>query len=306
MTGVLISASSFVLIIALGIILRATHMLPEDAGEICKKLMMNFTMPSAIIVNFIKAGEITGIFVWILLLGLLVNIIMLAVGTVITKGRPNPERALYMLALPAMNIGAFGVPFVSGFLPPIGTVTVSVFDAGNAIMCTGGSYAFTASYLSGGSHKFDPVFFIKKLVTSVPVMTYVIMFCLSLAGVHFPEALVTLLQPTANANAFLAMLMLGLLFHIEFKRDYMADIVKILVIRHMFSIPAALLCYFLLPFDLPIRQALVFAILCPVSAVAPMYIGLCGGDEGKASAANSISIILSVLEMMLILVLMKL
>ena len=305
MTEVLLTAISFVLIILLGIIIRGLRMLPANAGDICKKLMMTFTMPAAIIINFTRSDNITGIFIWILLLGFLVNVFMLAVATVITRNRPDPERALYMMCLPSMNIGAFGIPFISTFLPPVGTVAASVFDAGNAIVCTGGGYAFTSAYLGGGN-RLDPLDFLKKLVTSVPLMTYVVMFALSLAGIRLPAAAITLLQPTANANTFLAMLMLGLLFHMEFKRDYIVDIVKILVFRHLFSIPASLLAYFLLPFDLPIRQALVFAIMCPVSAVATMYTGLCGGDEGKASAANSISIILSVLEMMLLLVLMKL
>ncbi len=305
MTGVLLTAISFILIILLGIVIRGLRMLPQNAGDICKKLMMTFTMPAAIIINFTKSDNITGVFIWILVLGFAVNVIMLIVAMILTKNRPDPERALYMMCLPSMNIGAFGVPFIATFLPPIGTVTASVFDAGNAIMCTGGGYAFTSAYLGGGS-RMDPLDFLKKLVSSVPLMTYVVMFSLSLAGIRLPAAVITLLQPTANANTFLAMLMLGLLFHIEFKRDYMADIVKILVIRHLFSVPASLIAYFLLPFDLPIRQALVFAILCPMSAVATMYTGLCGGDEGKASAANSISIILSIMEMMLILVLMKL
>ena len=99
MTEVLLTAVSFVLIILLGIIIRGLRMLSANAGDICKKLMLTFTMPAAIIINFTRSDNITGIFIWILLLGLLVNVFMLAVATVITRNRPDPERALYMMCL---------------------------------------------------------------------------------------------------------------------------------------------------------------------------------------------------------------
>ena len=41
-----------------------------------------------------------------------------------------------------------------------------------------------------------------------------------------------------------------------------------------------------------------------MSVIAPVFTGLCGGDEGKASAADSITIVLSVVEITLLLVVM--
>ena len=201
-----------------------------------------------------------------------------------------------MMCLPAMNIGAFGVPFVSTFLPPIGTVTASVFDAGNAIMCTGGSYAFTSAYLGGGN-RLDPLDFLKKLVSSVPLMTYVVMFSLSLAGIRLPAAVITLLQPTANANIFLAMLMLGLLFKVDLKAENLLKVVKLLAGRVFCAVLMALAAWYLLPFEKVIRQAVVLALFTPMSAVAPAFTGMAGGDEGLASCAGSISIILSTVAM---------
>ena len=41
-----------------------------------------------------------------------------------------------------------------------------------------------------------------------------------------------------------------------------------------------------------------------MSVVAPVFTGLCGGNEGMASAADSISILLSIIEITLLLVMM--
>ena len=97
----------------------------------------------------------------------------------------------------------------------------------------------------------------------------------------------------AKANTFVAMLMLGLLFHIEFKKEYMGEIFKLIGIRHIFAAVCAVIFYFVLPFDLVIRQTLVLLCFAPMSAVAPAYTGMCGGDEGMASCANSVSILCS-------------
>ena len=42
-----------------------------------------------------------------------------------------------------------------------------------------------------------------------------------------------------------------------------------------------------------------------MSVVAPVFTGLCGGDEGMASAADSISILISIVEITLLLVIME-
>jgi predicted permease len=100
--------------------------------------------------------------------------------------------------------------------------------------------------------------------------------------------------------------MIGLLLRFEFQRDYMGDICRILGVRHAAALALALVGYYVLPFDTVIRRTLVLISFAPISAVAPAYTGMCGGDEGKAGAANSISIILSVIEITILLIIMKL
>ena len=81
---------------------------------------------------------------WLVALGALCNVLMVATGYGMTYGKARQERAFSMLNLSGYNIGTFAMPFVAGFLPPTGFLATCLFDAGNAIMCTGGTYSPTA------------------------------------------------------------------------------------------------------------------------------------------------------------------
>lgn len=243
-------------------------------------------------------------------IGLLANVIMVAVGMFLTRRRNASDQALYMMCLPSMNIGAFCIPFVQSFMPALGTVSACMFDVGNSIACTGGTYAFTSQYIdSRHSHSSQDrqvthriTLFIRKLVTSTPLMTYIVMFTITVIGWKLPDDVLTLISPMCAANPFLAMFMIGSMIRIEFKKEYLADIVTIVGLRHLLSIALAAICFFLLPWDIVIRQALVIVAFAPLSVIAPAYTGMCGGDEGKASTINSVTLIVSIVEITALLV----
>ena len=309
MFSVLMRAFSFTLIIIIGIVMKSTGFVPKDAGASVKKFLIYVTLPASIITNFSAIEDMGFDMLIIAVIGIIVNVIMIAVGAVITKGKSKGEQALNMLCLPAFNIGAFCLPFVQSFLPAMGSVTACMFDVGNSIMCPGGTYAFVAEYTAAsGSEKkgIDFKSFAKRLITSPPLVAYVIMFILSVANIDTPPVILTLIEPMAKANTFVAMLMLGLLFHIEFKKEYMGEIVKLVVIRHIFAAVCAVFFFFVLPFDLVIRQTLVLLCFAPMSAVAPAYTGMCGGDEGMASCANSVTILCSLVVITALLAIMGL
>ena len=297
MGAVLLRAASLAFIIGIGIFLKEKRWIAADAGDVVKKLMINITLPAAIIVNFAAIPSIQTSFVVIAALGVAVDVLMMGFGAFLTRRDRKGRQALYMLTLPAYNIGSFCLPFIQSFLPAIGSVTACVFDVGNSVVCTGGSYAFVSEYVSGSKNGINMGHFAKRLVTSPPLMTYVVMFVLSLAHVPIPEQVLTFISPISAANPFTAMLMLGLLFHLELKRAYLSEIFKILAWRYLFAVLLSCGIYFLLPFELVIRQTLVLVCFGPISAIAPAYTGMCGGDEGLASCANSISIIGSMIIM---------
>ena len=106
MAAVLLRAFSFFLIILVGILLRKSGFLPEQAGDTAKKLVIYVTLPCAIILNFSRTQEVSPLMLLITLMGLLSNILMLAAGVLLTRRRDRRDRVLYMFCMPAFNIGA--------------------------------------------------------------------------------------------------------------------------------------------------------------------------------------------------------
>ena len=65
-------------------------------------------------------------------------------------------------------------------------------------------------------------------------------------------------------------------------------------IRYGLAAVLALAFYFLLPFDLAIRQALVILVFSPIGMAAPGFTGELKGNVGLSSAMNSLSIVISI------------
>ena len=85
MTTVLLTAFSFMLIILIGAYLHMGGILPENAGDVVKRILINVTLPCAIIVNFSKIEVVGAEMLALTVLGIAANVIMIAVGIVITK-----------------------------------------------------------------------------------------------------------------------------------------------------------------------------------------------------------------------------
>ncbi|MDO5409865.1 MAG: hypothetical protein Q4F21_05360 [Lachnospiraceae bacterium] len=304
MESIILRALSLTLIIIIGIIMRSTGFFSDEAGSIVKKIVMTITLPAAIITNFSRIERISSNMLFLIIMGIAANLVMLGAGVWLTQNKNRAEKAIYMNCLPAYNIGAFCLPFVQTFLPAAGSVTACLFDAGNSIMCTGGTYAISAEYLSENKKGIDVKNIAKRLFSSVPLVTYICMLGLSLLNIKVPKSALDFISPAAAANTFLCMLMIGLFFRMELKRSYLLSIFKLLAVRQLFAIFVSLFYYFILPFDLIIRQTLVLVSFGPMSIIAPVFTDACGGDIGKASAANSITIILSIIEITSLLLIM--
>ena len=57
----------------------------------------------------------------------------------------------------------------------------------------------------------------------------------------------------------------------------------------------AVLFYFVLPFDIQVRQALVILAFSPIGSAVPPFTAELGGDVGLSSAINSMAIVISIL-----------
>lgn len=294
---VLAKSSSFLFILVMGYLLKRCKVFGPQEHTVLSRVVLNLTLPAAVITNFASMQwSMQLLLIPIIAFGL--NCLMMGAGMLASRRKDAPTRALFLLSCPGYNVGAFALPFVQSFLGPQAVVGACLFDVGNAIMCTGGSYAFTCAYLRVGGEKLTLKDIAKRLFSSVSFDTYLAMLVLVVAGVSIPQGVVDFIQPIAAANPFVAMLMVGMMFDLELKPGYLRQIGLILGLRVGAAVVLAVAMYQLLPFSLPIRQVLAVMVFAPASVIAPAFTVKCGGDAGAAGCLNSLTILAGVLGML--------
>lgn len=294
MGEILINAGCFMAVILLGIVLRRIGFFKESDFHVLSKIAVKITLPAAVVVNFSKAQLDSSLLV-IALLGIACGVVYIGVAFLVNLRTNKDDRAFDVLNLPGYNIGLFAMPFVSGFLGTMGAVTTSLFDTGNAVVCLGGAYGVADGVKSGS--KFSVMTVVKALLTSVPFVAYVIMIILRLLNWQLPGPVLQFADVIKGASTFVAMLMIGVGFKISVNREQVGHILKILVLRYAISAGIALVFWFVLPFELEIRQALVLLAFAPIGAATPAFTGQLKLDAGLSSTINSICIVCSIVIM---------
>ncbi|MEY8357004.1 AEC family transporter [Lachnospiraceae bacterium 54-53] len=292
MAAVLTKAVAFVAIIIMGYLLKRAGFFRANDFYLISRIVIKITLPAAIISNFSKLAMDYSLLA-MCAVGLLCNFVMIFAGYLMNVSKSREARAFAMLNMSGYNVGNFTMPFVQSFLSPVGFAATSLFDAGNSIMCTGMTFTL-AGMVIGEEEKPSFKRIVRKLLSSVPFDTYVIMTVLSILNLRLPAIIISFADTAGGANAFLALLMLGIGFEIRMEKEKMARILKILGTRYVISVLMAMGFYFLSPFGLEVRQTLAIVSLGPVASVAPAFTGALNGDIELASAINSLSIVISI------------
>ncbi len=295
--GYLLKPLSYVLVIVLGYALKRVGFFGREDHRLLSKIMINITLPLTIICAFDGFSRDVKMFL-IVGLGLLFSLLPMVLMYLTTRSVEARLRAYRMLNIGGYNVGCFSMPLIEAFFGSAGVVTAAMFDTGNAVMMTGGSYAMTSTLLKTGGEKESVGQILLKFLKSVPFDTYMLMFALTALNVRIPDAVFTLARPGANANAFIAMLMIGLMFEPAGDKALLRETTRELGIRYALAALFAGLCYFLTPYDRTIRCAMAVLCFAPLSSLAPIYTDRCHSDTALASFTNSVSIAVSLVCML--------
>lgn len=158
-------------------------------------------------------------------------------------------------------------------------------------MMTGGAYALTG-ILAGKDPVPNPGKFVaKRLFSSLPFDAYLLLIVLAILDIQIPTQVVAFTEPMANANAFCAMLMLGLMIGFDTIGPNIRKIRVILVSRALFSAAFSLLAFAFLPFDITTKIVIGILLWAPASAMGPTFTLWCGGDQKLAGFSNGLTII---------------
>lgn len=298
MADALLTVTSLVLVIVLGFVIAHIIKVPRGFTDMLSKIVFNITIPCAIFHAFALAQ----FDLWLLILaglGLATTFIPWLIGTVIVRNEEYTRRVFMMMNISGFNIGSFVLPFAQMVFPAGSVLYVCLFDAGNALMMSGGVYAFSSAILNkGATHSERVKLALKRLFSSVPFDLYIIFIILAILHLQVPSFLVTLVEPVSNANAFLAMLMLGMMVNFSIDKTKMGQLVRLLGLRFGLSALMSVAIFFMpLPLDMSIRIIIIAILWSPIGALGPVFTMWAKGDVGLAAFANVISVIVGVAAM---------
>ena len=285
MLEVLIKSSGFVFIIILGFILKKVGFFKKEDGLFFSKVVMNITLPAALIANS-SGMEINLITISIILIGLCCGFFNIFLAKYVNRKQSPTTRALSMINCSGYNIGNFAIPFAASF-----------FDAtGMIYMGLGGTYALARNEVDGRG-RLDIKNLCSVLVRSIPFDVYLLLFILSLFNLTIPAPVTTIASMIGGANSFLAMLMIGIILEIKITRSQAKAVIKILGVRYVGNILLSIGVFFILPLPLLAKQMVTLILFCPISTVSAVYSKMIDNDDPAPALANSISILVSIATM---------
>ena len=292
MLDIIVRAGCFVAIILLGYLLRKFKFFKPEDFNILSKIVIKITLPASIVYSF-SGKEIDPSMLIITLIGISGGLIYMGVSLLLNLRSSKEKKAFELLNTSGYNIGNFTMPFVQSFLGPMGVITTSLYDTGNAFVTLGGAYGIASMIKDNQGFSMKRLF--KTLVRTLPFDCYVIMTTLTMLHITLPSPVISLAEIIANGNAFIAMLMLGVGFQLNGNKSQIRQISRILLVRYSIAILMAVGCYYLAPFDMDVRRALMILAFSPLPCSAPAFTKEIKEDVGLASAINSITIIISLI-----------
>ena len=297
MLVVLSKAIAFVLIILIGYICKRRGVFAPTDYQLVSKIVLNITLPCAVISSFAHFQLDLSLLAAVAL-GLSGNCVMLFVALMLTRRETLAAKIFYIFSLAGYNIGCFTLPFAQAFLTPFAVVALCMFDVGNSIMCTGMTYALTAScigYADGHKDRFSMKSIAEKLLHSAPFVVYISMLILSLVGVQFPKSVYTFTDIVGAANPFLSMLMIGMMFEIKLDKQAMGYVKELFSVRYLTSLACAGAFIYFAPFKQEVNYVIALAFMAPCTIIGPIFVDKLGGNVQLASLFNSMTIITSVI-----------
>ena len=297
MLVVLSKAIAFVLIILIGYMCKRRGVFAPTDYQLVSKIVLNITLPCAVISSFAHFQLDLSLLAAVAL-GLSGNCVMIFVALMLTRRETLAAKIFYIFSLAGYNIGCFTLPFAQAFLTPFAVVALCMFDVGNSIMCTGMTYALTAScigYADGHKDRFSMKSIAEKLLHSAPFVVYISMLLLALAGVQFPKSVYTFTDIVGAANPFLSMLMIGMMFEIKLDKQAMGYVKELFSVRYLISLACAGAFIYFAPFKQEVNYVIALAFMAPCTIIGPIFVEKLGGNVQLASLFNSMTIIISVI-----------
>lgn len=298
------NSSIFLTVLAGGYALKRAGVFHTQDARLLSSIIMNITLPAAIVKGF-SGVAFSGMLLGAFAFSCVVSFALLCAGALLSRGRPAVERGTTILNTNTFNCGNFAIPILSGVVGPDAFAAMCMFDVGAAIFTYGPNTAMSRWAMGGqdgGRLKLWDM--LKKMLRAPVLIVYLLMIALSVLHWQLPEFFMRVAVMAGNANSFLAMLCIGILFEFRFPKEGRATVLRVLGGRCAVCLLFAVLLWLWMPFPAEVTRTLIILLFAPIANCATM-ITMENGCDGTVSAViNSLSMVLSTVVMTLLLALL--
>lgn len=293
MQTIIIKLLSMFFPLTLGYILKVIGFFGPTDYRILAKITINVTLPCAVVASF-GSQHLEMSLLGVSAAAFVLNIVNCLYAVLTSRPIHDKKlRCLDIMCVTGFNMGNFLIPFAQQFMGDTGVAVGALFDAGNSPMCTGGHYIVASAVCRTDGEKLTVRDVLRRLITSVPLVVYILMILLLLLHIPIPAPMTQICQLTGSANAFVSMFMMGMMFEIHFNREYMKSAAFVLARKYLFALAAAIVFYTLLPFDLSVRKVMVLCAFAPIPSLSAVFTERFDGNVGLCSFITSCSFIIS-------------
>ncbi|UDI77710.1 AEC family transporter [Staphylococcus taiwanensis] len=284
-----------ILLIALGYLLKRINFLKAADSQVLSTLVLNVTLPSLVIVN-LNSAELDFSFSILPIMMIVYGVLAKMIVVWLFRRYDNHIKGSVGMMTASLNIGLFAYPLVDTIWPKNGMVYFGMADIGGAIIMFGVTY-FVGSYFSQGGDQFNFKYLGKKLLTSVPLVTYIVMFILNMSNIHLPKVSIDFFTIISKANMPLSMILLGVMLSFKIERHFLPVAIKYLCVHYGLGLIAGILVHYFLPVsDSMIKTTLLIAWLLPVGvAIIPYSIQFKYKTLPLVGMVTNISIVISII-----------
>jgi len=285
--------------ILLGFAMKRIGMLSKADGSILSKIILNVTLPAAIILNLAQM-EVQISALSLIVIAVAITIGQIGIAFMMTRKDSNALQQFAMYCGSGFNIGNFAIPFAQSFYP-LGIPLISLFDMGNSIMLAGGTTVLI-EYLLKKRTTFEPGKIILNLLRSPTFTVYLVMLVIRSVRWQLPSAFISIVQPIGLANTFLSMFMIGLFLDFRLPKHTTKTVVNILALRYGSAFVLFGLFY-LLPLPTLLKPVLCLLVFAPIPLFGVINSVLAGMEEEAVGFVSSASFLISMPLMTMVLVL---
>lgn len=295
MIDILIKALSLVLIVAIGYGIKQLGWVKASDFSIFSKIVLRITLPCALATSF-NNFDIALPLVFLVVMGFVVNVGQQIAGYWLNRRNGPKARAFGIFHSGSYNIGAFSMPYISGFMGAPAMVHTAMFDVGNSFGAAGVGYGWGRS-LVDHTNRTTVASFLKIVFSSPIFVTYLVLVTMRTAHLRFPDPVIVFTSTVGAANPFMAMLMIGIGLEIRLHRHKVRRALKYLAMRYSFAIALALLTWYVLPFSHDIKLVLVMLLFAPVASMAVAFSEEAGLDVETSAFITSVTILIAIVVM---------